>query len=128
MKENVIQQSQAAGDKRLIKDNSITTFVIKKGEKYNLPDHILCKVFSLLIVGFMFKTLLLKDVVFHPNHHEIQDIRGFTFSEKKVRINKNILELKKPHLVQDHRHEVMSSYWQKYLYNLSLFTMNPDFM
>lgn len=125
LKENIMQQSQITNEKRLIKDVSLTSFIIKKGEKYNLPDHIICKVFSLLIVGFMFKTLLLKDVVFQDNH-EIQDVRGFTFTEKRVRINKNILELKKPHVLADHRHDVMSSYWQKYLCNLSLFTVPTD--
>lgn len=125
LKENIIQQAQTVSEKRLIKDVSLTSFIIKKGEQYHLPDHIICKVFSLLIVCFMFKTLLLKDVDFQENN-EIQDVRGFTFTDKRVRINKNILELKKPHLFQEHRHEVMSSHWQKYLCNLSLFTIHTD--
>lgn len=127
LKENVIQSQDVKDPKRIIKDVSLTSFIIKKGEDYRLPDNIIRKIFSFFIIGFMFKTLLLKDVVFDGN--KIQDIRGFTFSHKKVRINKNILELKKPHITE-YEHSMrlenstatnlLSSYWQKYVYNLSL--------
>lgn len=126
LKESVIQtqhQQTVKDPKRLIKDFSLTTFIIKNGEKYHLPDTIIRKIFSLFIVGFMFKTLLLKDVVFHGK--EIQEIRGFVFSDRKVRINKNILEIKKPHFLDSDHHKadsnLISPYWQKYMDNLSLY-------
>lgn len=119
-KENVLSTS-VKDPKRLIKDVSLTSFIIKKGEQHHLPDNIIRKIFSLFIVGFMFKTLLLKDVVFRGN--DIHEIRGFTFSEKKVRINKNILELKKPNieceLVRNDNVSVLSSHWQKYMDHIS---------
>jgi hypothetical protein len=123
LKESVLHSQAVKDPKRLIKDVSLNSFIIKKGAQHKLPDSILCKIFSLFIVGFMFKTLLLKDVVFQGN--EIQEIRGFTFADRKVRINKNILELKKPQAVQEYslrneQNHLMSSYWQKYMNNLSL--------
>lgn len=133
LKENVLQSQSVKDPKRLIKDISLTSFIIKKGKTHNLPDNIICKIFSLFIVGFMFKTLLLKDVVFHGN--EIQDICGFTFSNRKVRVNKNILELKKPHVVYEPQSSVrngqpnlMSCYWQKYMNNINLLTLTDDTM
>lgn len=120
LKENVLLSQDAKDPKRLIKDISLTSFIIKKGESFHLPDHIVCKIFSLFIVGFMFKTLLLKDVVFSGN--EIQEVKGFFFSDKKVRINKNILELKKPPPLCDPRNDprLLSGHWPKYLHNLSV--------
>jgi len=131
LKESVMKSQDVKDPKRLIKDVSLTSFIIKKGERYNLPDNIIRKIFSLFIVGFMFKTLLLKDVVFNGN--EIQDIRGFTFADRKVRINKNILELKKPHIEYENHtrndsSNLLSSHWQKYIDNLSIFNQNASFI
>lgn len=131
LKENVLQSQTVKDPKRLIKDMSLTSFIIKNGEKYHLPDNIIRKIFSLFIVGFMFKTLILKDVVFHGN--EIKEIRGFMFSERKVRINKNILELKKPQILEtEHKNDgnsnILSPYWQKYTDNLSLYNFQSTFM
>lgn len=127
LKESVLHAQTVKDPKRLIKDISLTSFIIKKGEEHKLPDSIICKIFSLFIVGFMFKTLLLKDVLFHGN--EIEEIRGFTFSDKKVRINKNILELKRPHIsssceVRSESPHLVSSYWHKYMNNISIGTIN----
>lgn len=127
LKESILHSQNVKDPKRLIKDISLTSFIIKKGEQFRLPDNIIRKIFSLFIVGFMFKTLLLKDVVFQGN--EIQDIRGFTFADKKVRINKNILELKKPATADDHlKNEthvnLLSSHWQKYTDTISM--LNPN--
>jgi len=129
LKESVIQSQTVKDPKRLIKDVSLTSFIIKKGETHNLPDNIIRKIFSLFIVGFMFKTLLLKDVVF--NGSEIQEIRGFNFADRKVRINKNILELKKPHIeyenhIRNDSTNLLSSHWQKYTDNLSVFNQNTS--
>jgi hypothetical protein len=125
LKENIIQSQTVKDPKRLIKDISLTSFIIKKGEKFRLPDNIIRKIFSLFIIGFMFKTLILRDVIFQGN--DIQEIRGFSFSDRKVRINKNILELKRPQgtecdfQVRNENHtNVMSSHWQKYTDNLLL--------
>lgn len=130
IKAKILHSQNVKDPKRLIKDISLTSFIIKKGEHYRLPDNIIRKIFSLFIVGFMFKTLLLKDVVFHGN--EIQEIRGFTFADKKVRINKNILELKKPAAASDEYHvknemhiNLLSSHWQKYTDSLSMLNQNP---
>jgi len=129
LKENILHSQNVKDPKRLIKDISLTSFIIKKGEQFRLPDNIIRKIFSLFIVGFMFKTLLLKDVVFQGN--EIQDIRGFTFTDKKVRINKNILELKKPASMEDtypikndNHNNLLSSHWQKFTDNLSMLNAN----
>lgn len=134
LKENIIHSQSVKDPKRLIKDISLTSFIIKKGERHHLPDNIIRKIFSLFVIGFMFKTLLLKDVVFSGN--EIQEIKGFTFSDNKVRINKNILELKRPVSLEcenhnttrndNHPNNLMSSYWQKYIDNLSLFNVNTN--
>lgn len=123
MKENILQAQVVRDPKRLIKDISLTSFIIKKGEQFRLPDTIIRKIFSLFIIGFMFKTLMLRDVIFQGN--DIQEIRGFSFADKKVRINKNILELKKPqeydfHVRNENNTNVMSSHWQKYTDGLLL--------
>lgn len=133
LKEELFQNQYVKDPKRLIKDVSLTSFIIKKGEQYKLPDNLIRKIFSVFIIGFMFKTILLKDVVFQGNN--IQEINGFAFSNKTVRINKNILELKKPMDLEQQQHNslsnnnnnLMSPHWQKYLHNLSLFNMDDEY-
>jgi hypothetical protein len=125
MKEDIMYSQSIKDDnsKRLIKDLTLTSFVIRTGEKYRLPDAIIRKIFSLLIIGFMFKTILVKDVQFHENH-EIQGINGFHFADKKIRINRDILHIRKNQVVvpveADHPEIIkMSSHWGKYLHHLT---------
>jgi len=123
-KDTIIENQKVKDPKRLIKDVTLTSFIIKKGEQYKLPDNIIRKIFSLFILGFMFKTLLVKDVVFNGN--EIHSIKGFAFTDKKVRINKNILELRRNQIHLDYdtpkvEANVLTPYWHKYIHNISLF-------
>jgi hypothetical protein len=107
--------------KRLIKDSTLTSFILQQGERYRLPDNILRKIFSLFIIGFMFKTILVKDVVFEGN--EITGIHGFQFSEKKVKIERDVIQLKKNQVfLETPRPDItsLSSSWPKYLQSLSI--------
>lgn len=124
LKEDLMYSHSMKDDniKRLIKDLTLTSFVIRMGEEYNIPDTIIVKIFSLLIIGFMFKTILIKDVVFYENH-DIQSINGFYFEEKRVRLNRNILTIKQhqvsvPVETSQPESTKMSSYWTKYLNQL----------
>ena len=136
MKEKIMQQydqQQKNTDdqhpKRLIKDSIITSFVLREGEKYRIPDNILRRIFSLFIIGFMFKTILVKDVIMVEN--EIQAIQGFHFSDRRIRIQKNALHLKKNQVmdmgeVQRNEPSLLSSHWQKYTSSLSLLSMSSS--
>jgi len=113
--------------KKVIKDSTLMVFVIREGKRCNVPETVMRRIFSLLIIGFMFKTLLVKDVVFHDN--DIQKIHGFQFSGEKVRIHKNVLQLKKSHIIDsthlnksDAPPVVLSSYWAKYRASISSMT------
>lgn len=109
--------------KRVIKDSTLTSFILKEGKKHNIPDSIIRRIFSLFIIGFMFKTILMKDVMF-DNKNNIKNIRGFSFSNKKVRINKNVLDIKVIGPESEHKNDVvlMSSFWPKYIQNINLLT------
>jgi hypothetical protein len=110
--------------KRMIKDSSLTSFVIREGKRHHLPDSVIRRLFSLFVIGFMFKTILMKDVVFDGN--EIESVRGFVFSPRKIRITHNVLQLHRQQLLQDTPRTTdvvsttMSSLWPKYLATLSV--------
>jgi len=126
MKEKLMLQTSVVKDdtpKRLIKDSTLTSFILREGAQSHLPDNVLRKVFSLFIIGFMFKTILVKDVIF--DGVDIQGIHGFQFSDKRVKIERNVLQLKKGQVfLETARPEVnlLSSYWSKYLHSLSALT------
>lgn len=119
-KEDVMNVQSLKDPKRVVKDSTLTSFVLREGEKHSLSDGILRKIFSLLIIGFMFKTLLLKDVVF--DGLEIKNIKGFHFSNKKVRITKNVFDVKYTSSENEIKNEpnLISSYWGKYLHSLDV--------
>jgi hypothetical protein len=126
LKDNMLkaQVQKEENSKRLIKDSTLTSFVIRSGNKYHLSDNMIRKIFSLLILGFMFKTLLVKDVSFNGN--EINSIKGINFYEKKVKIKGNILDLKCNNIdLNENKTDIttISSYWPKYLHNISLFSL-----
>lgn len=125
IKTDVIETAQAREEgKRQIKDSTLMMYVIREGKKFLIPDTILRRIFSLLIVGFMFKTILVKDVVFNDNH--IERITGFQFLQNKIRISKNILNIKKMS-VSDYQYNhpapppatTISSFWSKYIHSLA---------
>lgn len=125
IKESLMYSQSIKDDttKRTIKDLILTSFVIREGEKYNLPDIIIRRIFSLLIIGFMFKTILVKDVLFYENN-EIRGINGFHFENKRVKIVRDILRIRKNQVIvpveMDHPGPTkMSSHWIKYMHNLS---------
>lgn len=124
-KTDIIETTQAREEgKRQIKDSTLMMYVIREGDKFLIPDTILRRIFSLLIVGFMFKTILVKDVVFRDN--DIERISGFQFTPNKIRISKNILNIKKIS-VSDYQYNhpvhssttTISSFWSKYIHNLA---------
>ena len=123
LRENLIQH-QAQKDesqKRMIRDSSLTSFVIKQGEKNKLSVALMRRLFSLLIVGFMFKTILVKDVVFDGN--EIENISGFSFLENKIRLTKNVSHIKKSYLQPESdkvETRVISSFWPKFINSLNI--------
>jgi len=125
MKESIMY-SQSVKDentKRTIKDLTLTSFVIREGEEHHLSDIIIRRIFSLLIIGFMFKTILNKDVLFHENN-EIRGIRGFEFDDRRVKITRDVVRIRKNQVIaplRDGQQESvkMSSHWVKYVQNLS---------
>lgn len=123
MKAKLMGASKEETPKRLIKDSTLTSFVLREGARAHLSDHVLRKVFSLFIIGFMFKTILVKDVIF--NGVEIQGIHGFHFSNRRIKIDRNVLELKKGQVfLETNRSDrnTLSSSWSKYLQSLSALT------
>lgn len=125
LKEKMIHQQTLKDEtqKRMIKDSTLTSFVLREGQRYNLSFSLIRKLFSLLIIGFMFRTILSKDVQFEGN--EIQAIQGFTFSEKKVRLTKNVYYIKKSTLQTEGEKpdsQSLSSNWSKYLQSIQILT------
>lgn len=107
--------------KKMIRDSTLTSFVIKEGTKHHLSISIIRRLFSLLIIGFMFKTILIKDVMFEGN--EIQKIQGFEFTEKKIRLTKNVFHIKKSNLQHEPEKsdcQMLSSHWGKYIQSLHI--------
>lgn len=125
MKESIMysQSIKDENTKRTIKDLTLTSFVIREGEKHHLSDIIIRRIFSLLIIGFMFKTILNKDVLFHENN-EIRGIRGFEFDNRRVKITRDVVRIRKNQILSPIRGGQqesikMSSHWIKYVQNLS---------
>lgn len=118
-KEDVLCAQSLKDPKRLVKDSMLTSFVLREGEKHHIPDLIIRRIFSLLVIGFMFKTLLLKDVLF--DGPAIKSIKGFHFSNKKIRITKNVFEVKSI-CMEENRNScnLISSAWTKYINSLDV--------
>lgn len=119
-KEDVLCTQSLKDPKRLVKDSTLTSFVLREGEKHHIPDMILRRIFSLLVIGFMFKTLLIKDVIFEGP--VIKSIKGFNFSNKKIRITKNVFDVKTTISLDEPRNDnnLLSSSWSKYLHSLDV--------
>lgn len=125
LRQESLQLSQSTKDiKRVIKDSTLTSFILREGEKHCIPDNIIRRIFSLFVIGFMFKTIVMKDVVF-DNKNNIRSIKGFSFSSKKVKINKNVFEIKTIN-IPDENHKTepisLSTLWPKYLQTISSLT------
>jgi len=123
----VMANQKLKDEKRVIKDSILISFVARQGDKYLLPDYIIRRIYSLLIIGFMFKTILLRSVRFQDA--DIEHVRGFRFDTKCVRVSKNVFQLKRSHVAdvlnvnikKNSRDTIpsISSSWSKYMNHIT---------
>jgi hypothetical protein len=74
--------------KKIIKENLVEEFVLESRNKFDLDSQQIKRLFSLIILGFIFKSIHSKDVSYSNGY--IQSIEGFKFSPRVVECAKNI--------------------------------------
>lgn len=74
--------------KKIIKENLMEEYVLESRNKFGLDGPQVKRLFSLLILGFLFKTIHSKDVSYSNGY--IQSIEGFDFTPQTVTCTKNI--------------------------------------
>uniref|UniRef100_A0A6C0D2S3 Uncharacterized protein n=1 Tax=viral metagenome TaxID=1070528 RepID=A0A6C0D2S3_9ZZZZ len=74
--------------KKIIKENLMEEYVLESRNKYELDSQQIKRLFSLIILGFIFKSIHSKDVSYSNGY--IQAIEGFEFSPRTVQCTKNI--------------------------------------
>ena len=103
--------------KKNIKNILIENYIINNKQKYNLTIK-KCKILmSIIIIGFLFKTITSSNIIY--NNGKIDSIDMFKFVDNDIIINKNIyvFDEKKTEIVFD-KCKKMSLNWNKYLVNL----------
>lgn len=105
--------------KKMFRDVLLENFVIQKSLEFHLSRNVSIHLFSLILLGLVFKVLTLRDFVISGN--KIISIQGFHFQKSRVIITKNIFRT-----TFKHRNYVsnlpepptMSSFWNQYLQDL----------
>ena len=77
--------------KRILRESVLEQFVLKKSKKYLLSKNVTNKLFSILLIGFIFKVFSQKDFIMNSDD-SIKNIQGIIFLKKRVIITKNIFQ------------------------------------
>jgi hypothetical protein len=108
--------------RKMIRDTLLEHYVITHTFRYSLPMEFAKRILSLLIIGFMFKTITSRDIIFHNGF--IHHIDGIEFQDKNVRLTRNIL-CTKPSQISDESSvssvRTLQSYWPIYLEECRLY-------
>ena len=100
--------------KKSIKQNIIEKYSIRMKSKYKLSNIQMKKLFSIIIIGLIFKTITIQNIYY--SNGEIQHIEGISFSENEMYIEPEIYNLNSvtsPEIIINENN--MSDKWEKYL-------------
>ena len=103
--------------KKSVKNILIENNIIEKKKKFNLSFNQIKKLLSIIVIGIIFKTISSADIDY--SNSKINNINGFTFSNKKIHMNKNIYDfnfMTSPRIINEKK--LMSDNWEKFLGNL----------
>jgi hypothetical protein len=87
-KERFSEESWNVVRKKIIKDNVIEQFVLDMRGVYSLSLSVVKNFFSLLILGFLFKTILAKDILYEQG--SIRGIQNIEFFKNKIKWNRHL--------------------------------------
>jgi hypothetical protein len=87
-KERYNEESWNVIRKKIIKESLMEQYVLESKNKYSLHPLQVKRLFSLIIIGFLFKTIHSKDVLYGDGY--IQAIDGFELDHELVTCHKNI--------------------------------------
>jgi len=77
--------------KRVIRDSMIEKFLLKQKIKHRYTNNLIRKIFSIIIIGLLFKTITIHDIIY--KNEDIISIKGFSFMKnQKVIITKNLYQ------------------------------------
>ncbi len=103
--------------KKSVKNILVENYIIEKKKKFNLSFNQIKKLLSIIVIGIIFKTISSADIDY--SNSKINNINGFTFSNKKIHMNKNIYDfnfMTSPRIINEKK--LMSDNWEKFLGNL----------
>lgn len=109
--------------KKLCRDILLENFVIQKSIQFQLSRNVSIHLFSLILIGLVFKVLTIRDFVISGNH--IVEINGFLFQPGRVFVTKHLFKNTHKSRYTPHHSEypgLMSSYWGSYLQDYDKFS------
>jgi hypothetical protein len=99
--------------KKSIKQNIIEKYSIDKKNKYNLSNFQMKRIFSIVVIGLIFKTITFDKIVYSDG--KISDINGISFSPGRIIVSPdiyNINSILSPEIIINENN--MSDNWDKY--------------
>ena len=106
--------------KKNIKDILIEMYVIDMKNKHHLSVIQMKQLFSIIMLGFHFKLLTNKDIVYNIDTKRIDSIEGISISTKRIFLDR---ELQSTIELEMDRHTYIGNcdeYWNKYLCSLNI--------
>jgi len=100
--------------KKSIKQNIIEKFSIDMKNKYNLSNAQMKRIFSIIVIGLIFKTITFDRISYSDG--QIRDIEGISFSPGKMIVSPdiyNIDTISSPEIIINENN--ISDNWEKYL-------------
>ena len=100
--------------KKSIKQNIIEKYSIEMKRKYKLTNIQVKKLFSIIIIGLIFKTITIEHISYSDG--EIRNIDSISFQENKIEISPdlyNFNSVSSPEIIINEKN--MSDHWKKYL-------------
>ena len=100
--------------KKSIKQNIIEKYAIDMKCKYNLSNIQMKKLFSIIIIGMIFKTITINNIYY--SNGEIHNINGISFCQNEISIAPDIYNLNSvtsPEIIINENN--ISDQWEKYL-------------
>ena len=108
-----IDNMKLAFKKKNVKIILIENYTINMKKKHNLSLKQTQKLFSIILIGFIFKTLTIKSIDYSDN--KIQNIKGIDFKDSKVIYNIDLYNFSSSPAVIIKDNDLLSDLWVKYL-------------
>ena len=101
---------------KIIKNIYIRDYIISSKKKYKFSQKDARKLFSFIMIGFLFKTITTNDIDF--SHEKINKINGINFAPFTIIYTKNIYNCSSTSSLELMNDKKMSDNWEKYLTKL----------